>query len=193
MPSLVPPVANEREATLGYLNHQRHLVICAAYGLTDDQARLKPTASALSVGGIIKHLAQTETFWITMVAGHYQAMGQQEGIAAYVNGMTMQPDETLAGLIDAYEAAGRSTELTVSSIQDLGQEFPVPDAPWFPKDVNAWSVRWVLLHLIEETARHAGHADIIRESIDGAQAVSLMAAAERWPESDWVKPWKPSS
>ena len=47
-----------------------------------------------------------------------------------------------------------------------------------PRDVEAWSVRWVLLHLIEETARHAGHADIVRESIDGAQMYELMAAVE---------------
>jgi len=63
--------------------------------------------------------------------------------------------------------------------------------PWFPKDVSAWSVRWVLLHLIEETARHAGHADILRESIDGATALPLMAAAEGWPEQPWITPWTP--
>jgi hypothetical protein len=54
-------------------------------------------------------------------------------------------------------------------------------------------VRWVLLHLVEETARHAGHADIIRETVDGATAYPLMAAAEGWPESDFVKPWAPAA
>jgi hypothetical protein len=69
---------------------------------------------------------------------------------------------------------------------------PVPrDAPWFPRDVDAWSVRWVLLHLIAETARHAGHADIIREAIDGATAFPLMAAAENWPVTPWMQPWQP--
>jgi hypothetical protein len=63
--------------------------------------------------------------------------------------------------------------------------------PWFPADVEAWSVRWVLLHLIEETARHVGHADIIRESLDGATAIPLMAAVEGWPASPWVQPWEP--
>jgi hypothetical protein len=64
--------------------------------------------------------------------------------------------------------------------------------PWYPTDVGAWSIRWVLLHLIEETARHAGHADIIREHVDGATAFPLMAADEKWPESPWMKPWKPA-
>jgi hypothetical protein len=58
--------------------------------------------------------------------------------------------------------------------------------PWFPKGVAAWSVRWVLLHLIEETARHAGHADLLREAVDGATAYPLLAAAESWPATPWL-------
>jgi hypothetical protein len=53
-------------------------------------------------------------------------------------------------------------------------------------------VRWIALHLIEETARHAGHADIIREALDGALSGPLMAAAEGWPPDGWVKPWQPA-
>jgi hypothetical protein len=66
-------------------------------------------------------------------------------------------------------------------MDDLGAPVSVPKhVPWFPSDVDAWSVRWVLHHVNEETARHAGHADIIRESIDGYDALSLMALAEGW-------------
>ena len=69
---------------------------------------------------------------------------------------------------------------------------PVPKGvPWFPDDVEAWSVRWVLLHLSRRSARHAGHADIVRESIDGATMYELMAAAEGWPATDWLQPWTP--
>ncbi len=85
------------------------------------------------------------------------------------------------------------TEAAIGGL-DLDQPVPVPrGVRWFPQDVEAWSVRWVLLHLIEETARHAGHADILRESIDGATAVSLVAAVEGWPASDWVEPWSPAA
>ncbi len=65
--------------------------------------------------------------------------------------------------------------------------------PWFPDDIDAWTVRWVLLHLIEETARHAGHADMVREAIDGATAFPLMAAAEGWPATPWLQPWQPAA
>ncbi len=54
-------------------------------------------------------------------------------------------------------------------------------------------MRWVILHLIEETARHVGHADIIRESLDGATAIPVMAAVEGWPVTPWVTPGTPPS
>ena len=76
---------------------------------------------------------------------------------------------------------------------DLSAPVPVPqDVPWFPKDVEHWSPRWVALHLVEELSRHAGHADIIRESIDRATMYELMAAAEEWPETQWIKRWRPA-
>ena len=50
-------------------------------------------------------------------------------------------------------------------------------------------MRWVVLHLIEEIGRHAGHADIVRESIDGATMYELMAAVEGWPATEWLQPW----
>jgi hypothetical protein len=72
---------------------------------------------------------------------------------------------------------------------------PVPDLDLdrsVTTSVDAWSVRWVLLHLISETARHAGCADIVREMIDGATAFPLMAAVEGWPATDWMQPWEPA-
>jgi hypothetical protein len=65
--------------------------------------------------------------------------------------------------------------------------------PWNRNDLVFWTLRWVLLHLIQETARHAGHADIIRESVDGATSYPLLAAAEGWPATDWLKPWTPNN
>lgn len=80
----------------------------------------------------------------------------------------MGPDETLDGLLRAFEAQN-ATSLRLVETADLDAAVPVPrDIPWFPKDQRAWSVRWVILHVINELARHAGHADIVRETIDGA-------------------------
>jgi len=191
MPGNVPPVADEREGLLAFLAQQRYVLTLAAYGLTDEQARMTPSSSQLSVGGLVRHVTATERAWMD------RAMLRPvrgEGVDDYVAHFRMSQDQTLSGLLADYEAAARETEADVAQIPDLGRPVPVPrDAPWFPQDVDAWSVRWVLLHVIEETARHAGHADIIRESIDGATAFPLMAAAEGWPATQWLQPWTPSS
>jgi len=190
MAASVAPVADEREGLLGYLAHQRYLVRVAAHGLSDEQARATPTVSALSVGGLIKHLAMVERSWTDLVLQRPRPP-QNEAIAAHMASFRLGPDETLRQVLDDYERAGRESDAAVATIADLAQAVPVPrDVPWFPKDVDAWSVRWVLLHLIEETARHLGHADIIRESIDGATAIPLIAAVEGWPATPWGEPWK---
>jgi uncharacterized damage-inducible protein DinB len=188
MPGNVRPVTDERDGLLAYLAHQRDLMRVAAYGLTDEQARLTPTASTLSVGGLVKHVAFVERNWIDIVL---QRPGGQS-VAAYAENFRLGENETLASVLARYDEAAKETESVIASIPDLNTPVPKPtDVPWFPQEVTAWSVRWVLLHLIQETARHAGHADIIRESIDGATAIPLMAGLEGWPETDWVKPWRP--
>ena len=96
---------------------------------------------------------------------------------------SLRADETLQEILDDNERCGIETDEILAGIADLGRAVPVPKGvPWFPDDVEAWSVRWVLLHLIEETARHAGHADIVREHIDGGTMYPIMAAAEDWPD-----------
>jgi len=88
---------------------------------------------------------------------------------------------------------GEETERVVRAIPDLGQPVPVPQGvPWYPQDLDAWSVRWVLMHLVAEIARHAGHADIVREAVDGGTAFPIMAAAEGWPATPWMQPWEPA-
>jgi hypothetical protein len=82
----------------------------------------------------------------------------------------MAEGETLAGLLDSYEQVARQTDELVASLPDLGASQPLPDAPWFERGAR-WSARRVLLHIIAETAQHAGHADIIRESLDGGKTM----------------------
>jgi uncharacterized damage-inducible protein DinB len=189
MPGLVLPVAGEREGLLAYLAQQRSLVRISAHGLTEEQARETPTSSALSIGGLVKHLGSMERGWIDTVLQRRSASEEED----YHTAFRLAPDETLVGVLARYDEVAEETEAVIARIPDLAQAVPVPrDAPWFPQDVDAWSVRWVLLHLIEETARHAGHADIIREHIDGATAFPLMAAAEGWPATPWLQPWTPA-
>ena len=189
MPGTVAPVANERDGLLAYLAQMRLVLRLTTYGLTDEQARATPSVSALSVVGLIKHVAATEQYWIDTVLQRPSSPNEERD---YEADFRLEPSETLASVLDHYADVAKATERAMTGISDLGQPVPVPrDAPWFPDDVEAWSVRWVLLHLIQETARHAGHADIVRESIDGASAYPLMAAAEGWPASPWMQPWEP--
>jgi uncharacterized damage-inducible protein DinB len=192
MPGQPPPLPDEREQLLAYIDQQRDGIRYAAFGLTDDQARLVPTAGALSIGGLVKHVAATEQSWIDRVTST-QRYTPEEAEVAYGDSFAFGPDETLAGALARYDEIAAETNDEILAIDDLGRDVPVPKGvPWFPQDIDAWSVRWVLLHLIEETARHAGHADIVRESIDGATMFELMAGAEGWPATEWLTPWSPT-
>lgn len=187
MPPLTRPVVDERDGLLAWLAQHRYAVQLAAHGLTDDQARATPTASGLSIGGIVKHLSFGEAGWADTIA-QIPADPDVDQMASF----RMEPDERLGDLLDGYAQVAARTDAVVAGIDDMGQAVPVPSGWWAPRDIEAWSVRWVLQHLIGETARHAGHADIIRESLDGATALSLMAAVEGWPPSKWVQPWQPA-
>jgi uncharacterized damage-inducible protein DinB len=182
------PVADERDGLLTFLGQQRRVLKIAAHGLTEEQLRLVPSASALSVGGLLKHTAHTERGWTDTIAGKPRSGSVEEYGAEF----RLTPDDTLESLTAEYNRVAAYTEEVVAGV-DLGEPVPVPDEPWFPDHISAWSVRWVLLHVIEETARHAGHADIVRESIDGATSYELLAAAEGWAPTPWLKPWQPLS
>jgi uncharacterized damage-inducible protein DinB len=183
------PSHNEAVMLVNFLNQQRNAVRNAAYGLTDAQAAAPTTGSSLSVGGLIKHLTFVERGWAADIAG---APRPANDIAGYLDGLTMRPGETIDSLLAAYAEVAAATDAAIAAA-DLDHEVPVPDAPWFPKDIDTWSVRWIVLHLIEETARHAGHADIVRESLDGATSGPLLAAAEGLPGNDWLQPWRPAA
>jgi uncharacterized damage-inducible protein DinB len=186
MDANVGPVADEREGLLGFLAQQRRVIKAAAFGLTEEQLRLAPSASSLSVGGLLKHVASVESGWLDLVLQRESEQTEE----SYGSDFHLTPEDTLESLLAEYDRVAAETEALTADL-DLGHPVPVPDQPWYPKDLKAWSVRWVLLHLIEETARHAGHADIVRESIDGATTFELMAAAESWEPNPWLKPWQP--
>jgi len=191
MPGLPPPLTDERELLLAFIAQQRDGIRFAAYGLTDEQARLASTVSALTIGGLLKHAAATEEAWVDRIVDRTRGTVEEQQ-AGYDDTFRMGADETLAHLLARYDDVGRETARVVRE-RNLDDPVPVPTGvPWFPDDVDAWSVRWVLLHIVEETARHAGHADIVREAIDGASMYPLMAAAEGWPATEWLTPWSPA-
>jgi uncharacterized damage-inducible protein DinB len=195
MPALAPPVTDERSALREYLAYHQSAYFAVAYGLTDEQARSSPSASALSIGGLVKHVTTMQHSWMARVAA---APGRPpkdprpfDKIAKeFGDQHVMRPDETLDGLLRALREQN-SASLRLVETADLDAPVPVPrDVPWFPKDQEAWSVRWVILHVINELARHAGHADIIRETLDGATMYELIAGLEGWEIEGWVTPWR---
>lgn len=163
--------------------------------MTDEQAT--PSVSALSIGGLIKHAAGVQRSWAQRIACAPEfpppdPRPVEEQMQEYQDQYVMPDDETLEELLDALRAQNAET-LRALREADLDTPVPVPhEVPWFPKDVEHWSVRWATLHLIEELTRHAGHADIIRESIDRATMYELMAAYEEWPETDFLRRWRPT-
>jgi hypothetical protein len=196
MPALAPPVTDERNALREYLAYHQSAFFAVAYGLTDEQARSTPSVSALSIGGLVKHATGLQCTWMARVAAAPGAPPKDprpfdEIAKEFADQHLMRPDETLAGLLRAF-AAQNTTSLQLVDTANLDAVVPVPhDIPWFPKDLEAWSVRWVILHVINELARHSGHADIIRESIDGATMYELIAGLENWEPRPWVTPWRP--
>jgi uncharacterized damage-inducible protein DinB len=169
--------ASERDDLLAALAKQRHFLRFTLRGLTDQQATQHPTVSELCLSGIVKHVAEVESGWVdfildgpsTMDAGAEGTSGggdAQDWLARF----RVLPGESMAGLLERYEETARRTDEVVATYPDLGTAHPLPDAPWFEKGTQ-WSARRVLLHIIAETAQHAGHADIIRESLDGAKTM----------------------
>ena len=196
MPALASPVTDERSALREYLALHQNSFLAVSYGLTDEQARSTPTVSALSIGGLVKHCTAMQDSWMSRVAAAPDAPPPDprpfdEIAKGYGEQHVMRPDETLDGLLANFKAESAKA-LQLVETADLATKVPVPqDVPWFPKNVRSWSVRWVILHVIHELTRHSGHADIIRESIDGATMYELLAALEGWSIDGWVQPWKP--
>ncbi|MFI6584541.1 DinB family protein [Embleya sp. NPDC050493] len=179
------PLDAERADLLDALATARRNLTGTVRGLDDEQAGAHPTVSALCLGGLIKHVASIEEGWLRFVLEGPSAMPYDlpDGVTwadlaagtarevpqwaiDHANGFLMLPGETLDGILARYEQVAARTEEVVAAVPDLSATHPLPRAPWHePGAVR--SVRRVLMHVIAETAQHAGHADILRETLDG--------------------------
>jgi len=166
------PVDAERQDLLESLGKHRFFLKLTARGLTDEQASRRSTVSELSVGGIIKHVTQAERNWADFIVNGPAATTNDDGdwdVEDYAAGFRLLPGETLAGVVAAYDEVARRTDELVRTV-DLDASQPLPAAPWFEPG-KRWTARRALLHIVAETAQHAGHADIIRETIDGQKSM----------------------
>ncbi|MCZ0987744.1 DinB family protein [Streptomyces diastatochromogenes] len=163
---------DERGALLAFLEEQRGGIRRALLGLTEEQARSRPSASELSLGGLLKHVAEVEQGWVARARQEPPAVHRDE--SNWHECFRLTDDETVASQLAYWAEVAAETEKLIRSAPSLDDSFPLPPDPWFPPEGRV-SLRWLCLHLIRETARHAGHADIIRESLDGKTAFELVA------------------
>ncbi|MFD3871202.1 DinB family protein [Streptomyces sp. NPDC058623] len=159
---------DERGTLLAFVEAQREGLREAARGLTEEQAASRPTVSELSLSGLLKHVAGCELGWLRMAQQRRVEGGSDE--QSWSDGFRLVDGESMPQVLAFWDGVRAETEAFIAAVPSLDDTFPLPPAPWFPENGKV-SMRWMLLHLIEEFARHAGHADIIRESLDGTKAM----------------------
>jgi uncharacterized damage-inducible protein DinB len=153
---------SERQALEGFLDSQREAIIRKIEGLDDATARQAPTASALSLLGIVKHCGLWELRWLQVVVAGRRFPGEwPEGdYTGMAEDFVVDENDTVEQWAAYYREQIEQSRAIAASM-DL-------DTPVARTDLVNGNLRYVLFHLIEETARHAGHADIIRETLDGS-------------------------
>ncbi|RFU88382.1 DinB family protein [Streptomyces triticagri] len=162
---------DELGALLGFLDEGRGGIRRSLLGLTEEQAASRPSASELSLSGLLKHVAEVEQNWLSYAKGVPPAVARDE--SNWHECFRLIGDETIPAQLAYWAQVSKDLEDFVRSAPSLDETFSLPDQPWFPKEDV--SLRWLLLRLISEMDRHAGHADIIRESLDGRTAFELVA------------------
>jgi uncharacterized damage-inducible protein DinB len=168
-------VTGERDDILDFLGKHRYFLRHTAEGLTDEQANTRSTVSELTIGGLIKHVTAVEQNWADFAqnGGGKEVPAEveftPEMIAEWENQFRLTEGETLADVLAEYEKVAAATDDLVRTL-DLNASYELPAAPWQPPGVF-WTIRRVFLHITAETAQHAGHADIIRETIDGQKTM----------------------
>jgi uncharacterized damage-inducible protein DinB len=145
--------SDERELLLNWLSYLRGAALRKLEGVTEDQARWRPDGKLTSLLGIVNHLTHVEWRWID---GGFRGETTSRSEEEFHPG----PELTVESATVAYRDRAKATEATVRSLPSL-------TAPTQGQRGEGTDLRWVLLHLINETARHAGHADAVRELLDG--------------------------
>ena len=170
-------LTGERADLLDSLTRHRSFLTVTAHELTDAQARTRSTASALTIGGLIKHVTATERQWADFIVRGAAALPSfadgapsDDQLAERASDFELLPGESLGATLAAYAEVAAHTDGLVRELPSLDADHALPAAPWFTPGAR-WSARRALLHIIAETSQHAGHADIIRETIDGAKTM----------------------
>ena len=170
--SVTAGLDQERADIIETLRAHRGFLRHTVKALDDEQAARRTTVSELCLGGLIKHVSQVEAGWTRFILEGPSAMSgfDESAIAAHAAGFRIAEGETLAGLLENYDAVAARTDELVATLPSLDISHPLPEAPWFPPNARR-SARRVFMHIVAETAQHAGHADILREALDGQKTM----------------------
>lgn len=156
-----PYQANEKDTLLGFLQFLRETIIAKCSGLNDNQMRANPTVSSISLLGMVKHLTIVERYWFQGVFLDADVDLPWSDADPDGDWRTSESD-TSATALELYTAECKISDKIVHD-NNLDQL-----AAWATSNDERRSLRWILVHMIEETARHCGHADILRETLDGS-------------------------
>lgn len=181
-------VTGEKRDLLILLQDQRNMLKITARNLSDDEARKQSTVSTLTIGALIKHLAHGEENAARVITERDE--NAEFDMSQAMTEYEMTDDETLAGWLAEYDRGAAEFDRVIADAESLDELIPQPTAPWQPE--REWlSIRAMIIHLIRETAHHCGHADIIREALDGQTTMGAISEgqewAEQWADADWAK------
>ncbi len=166
-------ITDERDDLLETLATHRGFLRHTVRGLSPEHLAERTTTSQLCLGGILKHVAAVERQWAGFIAEGFPERPfdlDEEAMKAYARQFQVEEGDTLDSLLADYDAAARATDELIRTVPDLGASRPLPPAPWFPPGAR-WSARRTILHILAEVTQHAGHADIIREALDGQKTM----------------------
>jgi uncharacterized damage-inducible protein DinB len=173
-PSADQPVStgSERPVLEAFLDFHRQVLVSKADGVSEDEARYRRVPSKTTLAGLIKHMTGVERGWFQEVLAGRKPADIGPNVGGGDESWDLAENETLSSLIEEYE-------LTCEQSRQTAAQFALDDAVPEP-EMGRVSLRWVYVHLIEETARHVGHADILREQTDGAAGIDGDSAVTTW-------------
>lgn len=164
---------SERDDLVETLEKHRGFLLHTVEGVSDEEAAARTTVSELCLAGVIKHVTAVEERWQRFIvdgAPAFEPAPGEDPVEARANQFRMLPGETMGEIVTRYHGVAAATDELVRGLPSLDAAEDLPKAPWFEPGAS-WSARRVLLHILAEVAQHAGHADIIREALDGQKTM----------------------
>ncbi|GAB19774.1 hypothetical protein GOEFS_095_00090 [Gordonia effusa NBRC 100432] len=174
---LNPDLSVEKQDLLLLLADQRALLKITVRGLTDEQARQRTTVSELTLGGLLKHVASGEADTAAEIVARDETAVFDPAVGA--DSYEFGVDDTVEQWIAEYDRAAAQFDEVIAGVGSLDELIPMPTAPWQPER-EWWSVRRLVAHRLRETAQHCGHADIIREALDGQTTMAAISEGMDW-------------